>query len=189
MTRRLATQLKSHLLIVWKLALSVRKRNWDLSDYPVEMREWKYDPLYSGKRFRQERYGATILNWGVNGIGPTEADALRDLEANFARARAAKERSGLALPRPGIRVPVEFASRDRVDIHPELANDFIKRILGLEWAWISDESSLSDFNRDETNETLVAKIKDVYGVDVSDIASANLAEILERIAEYQQSAD
>jgi hypothetical protein len=189
MTQSLATQLKNRLLIVWKLALSVRKRNWDLSDYPVEIWEWKHDPLYSGKRFRQERYGATILNWGVNGIGPTEADALRDLEANFARARAAKERNGLALPRPGIRVPVEFASRDRVDMHAELANDFIKRILGLEWAWISDESSLWDFHRDETNEALVSKIKEVYGIDISDIASANLSEILGRIAEHQQPAN
>jgi hypothetical protein len=44
------------------------------------------------------------------------------------------------------------------------------------------KSSLWDFHGDETNDALHAKIKEVYGVDVSDIKSGNLSEILERIA-------
>ena len=59
----------------------------------------------------------------------------------------------------------------------------------LDWAWISDESSLWDFHTDDTNEKLWAKILEVYGVDVSDIESARLSEILNRIAATGWSAD
>ena len=52
----------------------------------------------------------------------------------------------------------------------------------MEWAWISDESRLWDFHSEETNDALYAKIEEVYGVNVSDIESAKLSEILERIA-------
>ncbi len=77
---------------------------------------------------------------------------------------------------------IEFAPHDRVDAHPALLDDFIHRILELEGAFISDESSLWDFHMDMNNEELLARIKQGYGVDVSDIESANIAEILERIA-------
>jgi hypothetical protein len=77
---------------------------------------------------------------------------------------------------------LEFASRKRVSAHPELAEDFTRRVLNLDWAFISDESSLWDFHEAGTNGALIARIKEVYGVDVSDIESATLPEILERIA-------
>jgi hypothetical protein len=93
-----------------------------------------------------------------------------------------------SLPRPGVRVPVEFASQQEVSEHSELAGDFVRRVLKLDWAFISDESSLWDFHTDPTNTALVARINQVYGVDVSDIQSAKLSEILERIATKQSSA-
>jgi hypothetical protein len=77
---------------------------------------------------------------------------------------------------------IEFAPQDRVDAHPALLDDFIHRVLKLEGAFISDESSLWDFHMDANNDELLAQIKRVYGVDVSDIASGNIAEILDRIA-------
>ena len=80
-------------------------------------------------------------------------------------------------------MPIEFAARDRIEQHTELAEDFVKRVLEIEWAWISNESSLGDFHIDETNERLNDKIRQVYGVDVSDISSGNLADILDRIHE------
>ncbi len=62
-----------------------------------------------------------------------------------------------------------------------LSEDFIQKVLGLDWAWISDESSLWDFHTEQTNDLLIAKIREVYHADVSDIESARLWEILERI--------
>jgi len=67
-------------------------------------------------------------------------------------------------------------------MHPELKADFIRRVLDLPWAFLSDESALGDFHEDESNDLLVRKIHTVYGVNVSDITSGNLAEIFERIA-------
>jgi len=86
------------------------------------------------------------------------------------------------MPRPGTKVPIEFAPSTRVYADQGLAEDFIRRVLGLEWAFISDQSSLWDFHTGETNQILIAKIQDLYGVDVSDIESGNVAIILERIA-------
>jgi hypothetical protein len=77
---------------------------------------------------------------------------------------------------------LEFAPRTRVSARPELAKDFTRRVLNLDWAFISDESSLWDFHEAGTNKALIARIKEVYGVDVSDIESAKLPEIPERIA-------
>jgi hypothetical protein len=124
----------------------------------------------------------------MTGGGETKREVLQELEKRFANAKVEKAKAKKPLPRPGVHVPIEFASRQRVSAHPDLAQDFIRRVLDLDWAWISDESSVWDFHHEETNEALIAKIKEVYGVDVSDIESAKLSEILERIATKQLSA-
>jgi hypothetical protein len=92
------------------------------------------------------------------------------------------------LLRPGIVGPLEFASQERVKANQDLSEEFIRRVLNLDWAWISDESSLWDFHTNETNDMLHAKIMEVYGVDVSDIESAKLSEILDRISTSQKPA-
>jgi hypothetical protein len=84
--------------------------------------------------------------------------------------------------------PIEFASQVRVSVNGELSEDFIRRVLGLDEAWISDESSLWDFHADADNEQLYAKIREVYGVDVWDIRSARLSEVFDRIANSRTKA-
>ncbi|MGD1105933.1 MAG: hypothetical protein ABR865_02750 [Terracidiphilus sp.] len=103
------------------------------------------------------------------------------LGEQFAQRKKDWLKKGKTLPRPGVNVPIEFAPQERVNAHSKLAEDFIHRVLGLPSAWISDKSSLWDFHFEETNEALLAKIREVYGVDVSDIESARLWEIFERI--------
>ena len=112
---------------------------------------------------------------------------MQELEKRLAAEKVKRANVKKPLPRPGTHVPIEFASRQRVSADPELAQDFIRRVLNLDWAFISDESSLWDFHHAETNEALIAKIEEVYGVDVSDIESAKLSEILERIAAIRLS--
>jgi hypothetical protein len=188
MAQNLFVRLRNQVYAAWKLCLAARKANWELSDYPIVMREVNVDPEYIGTRYRQYRYSATIVNWWViTGAGDTKEEALHDLNKSFARQRLERMKSGRVLPRPGTRVQIEFASQERVNKHSELAKEFVQRVLGLEWAWISDESSLWDFHADETNDALISKIREVYGVDVSYIQSARLSEILERIAEKQRS--
>jgi len=183
-----SVRVRNQLRAAWKFFLSLRKRDWEWDDYPVVIRGQDIDPNYTGTRLKQHRYAVSIVNWGLTGTGDTRREALRALEKNFATAKAERAKRGKPLPRPGTKVPIEFASQEKVRAHPELADDFIHRILNLDWAWISDESSLWDFHHDETNETLIAKIKEVYGVDVSDIQAARLSEIFERIAAVQKSA-
>ena len=60
-------------------------------------------------------------------------------------------------------------------------------MLNLDWAWVSDESSLWDFHAADDNQALIAKIQEIYGVGVSDIESAKLCEIFKRIAIKQRS--
>ena len=54
-------------------------------------------------------------------------------------------------------------------------------MLRLDCALVTDESSLWDFHTEESNDGLNATIERVYGVNVSDIQSGNIAEILDRI--------
>lgn len=57
----------------------------------------------------------------------------------------------------------------------------MQRVLELEWAWISDESTLWDFHDELTNDKYVDSIRRIYGVDVSDMPTGNLADIFDRI--------
>ena len=90
------------------------------------------------------------------------------------------------MPRPGTKVRVQFSSTKRIDNHSAIADDFVQRVLELDWAWISDDSTLFDFHTNESNDHLVEKIRSVYGVDVSDISTGNLADIFDRIAAYSR---
>ncbi|MGB6842330.1 MAG: hypothetical protein WBE16_15180 [Candidatus Sulfotelmatobacter sp.] len=177
------TGLKNRFRARWKWFLSLLKRDWELSDYPISMREHQVDTSQVGARLKQHRYAAQIVNWWViSGGGNTRLEALQELQKSFATVKAEKAKEGKKLPRPGAHVEIEFASRERIDAHAELAEDFIRRVLDLDWAFVSDESSLWDFHSSDDNQDLIAKINEVYGVDVSDIESAKLWQILDRIA-------
>jgi len=172
------------LLAAWKRCLSFRKSDWELKDYPVVIRKQQHpdDPARSASL---APYQARIVNWWVMSEGGnTPQEALEDLAAAFIRTKDNKRRDRKSMPRPGTHVPieVELASTSRVDAHVELTDDFIKRVLGLPWAFVSDQSSLWDFHTSESNSELNARIQEIYGVDVSDVESGNLATILERIA-------
>jgi hypothetical protein len=167
----------------WKWFLSLLKSDWKLSDYPITVREHEIDPRYAATRLKQHRYTAQIVNWWViSGGGDTKIEPLEELQKSFATVKAEKAKDGKKLPRPGTHVEIEFASRERVNAHAELAEDFIRRVLNLDWAFVSDDSSLWDFHSSDNNQDLIAKINEVYGVDVSDIESAKLWQILDRIA-------
>src|ERR1700722_6649526 len=160
--------LKNRFRARWKWFLSLLKRDWRLSDYPISVREHAVDASHVNARLKQHRYTAQIVNWWViSGGGNTKLEALQELQKSFATVKAEKANQGKRLPRPGTHVKIEFASRDRVDAHAELAEDFIRRVLGLDWAFVSDESSLWDFHSSDDNQDLIAKINEVYGVDVS----------------------
>jgi hypothetical protein len=171
--------------MLWKRILSYRKREWSLQDYP--MRVWDQGPpLALPSRFTSHRYRALILGWLVDATGDTKKDAVAALEAEFFHRKQLRVDAGEPIPRPGVRVPIKISSRVRLDSHADLEEDFVRRVLhpvlGIEDVYMTDGSSLSNFHFDEDSSALVAKTREVYGVDISDIESENIAEILERIA-------
>lgn len=182
MTSKQAVRLKNQIFALWKRCLSIRKTDWELTDYPAVIREHDFDAQFSSERFMQHRFVAYIVNWAITAGGETPKDALRNLEINFQTVKDRRKLDGKPMIRPGANAAIEFASQELISVHPELSEDFIRRVLNLDWAWISDESSLWDFHTDDTNEKMCAKILEVYGVDVSDIASARLSEIFDRLA-------
>jgi hypothetical protein len=146
------------------------------------------DAAFGAPRFSQHRYRAYIVNGAITGSGNTREEAMTSLQQNFESATQIRKEEALPAIRPGTNWPIEFASQEKVSADESLGEEFIRKVLGLDWAWISDESSLWDFHTEQTNDLLFAKIRDVYGVDVSDIESARLWEIFERIKYYKASA-
>jgi hypothetical protein len=181
MKRDLGQIARRRLEAAWKWTLSFRKKEWEFSDYPV--RSWKDKSLDTPKRSRFQRrlYNAQIIGWSLTAGGNSAAEAIDALERNFIDAKAQRTREAKGLPRPGTSVPIEFASSEKMNTHAELSEDFIQRVLLTDWAWLSDESSLWDFHTDRSNEAMNLRIQEVYGVDVSDIQSGNISQILERI--------
>lgn len=175
-------RIPNHIRSIWKYCLSFRKQRWELHDYPISVRTQEPDLESPKPRLRLPRYVAMIENWYLSGLGESKAEALEDLQTKFTAVNSRRESDGKPQPRPGTNVPIEFASQERVNAHSDLAQDFIHRVLELDDAWISDKSSLWDFNWEGTNERYHAMVKSLYEVDISDIKSGKLCEILERIA-------
>jgi hypothetical protein len=162
----------------WKLLAPIFKHDWTIDDYPVltSLRPAAESP--TGSRLKPIPWTARAFNCaGMSGGGDTELEALDELCRSFERYKQTKQK----LLRPGAKAPIEFAASDRLARHAELQEDFVRCVFEVPWAWISDESSLSDFHIEETNAHLVEKIDRIYGVDASDISDGNLAEIFDRI--------
>jgi len=176
-----AERLVITLSVVWKYLCSFFKREWSAEDYPIRVRHLDSSAADHTARWKPFRVDAAVINWWqMSGGGETEADAVKDLATKL----EAREARGERLPRPGTGLPIEFAARGRIEAHHRLAADFAKRVLGLDISdcFISNESSLWDFQADEDNTLLYNKIMLIYGVDVSDIENANLADIFDRLA-------
>lgn len=186
MSRSLSTKNWSATLRArWKFLLSFLKSDWELSDYPIIVRRQEdggagpNPALNDPVRFTMPAYVARVVNWtALDGCGTTRAEALADLDRRFKNAcerRAAK-------PRPGTHVPIEFASQDRIAARQALADEFVRDVLGVENAWLSDQSCLWHFTLGGSLDEYYAKIMLFYGVDVRDVPDGNIAQILDRIA-------
>jgi hypothetical protein len=182
-------RVRSRVKIAWYWLLSFRKRSWTLNDYPIHLREQVPDSAYANSpRFKHYRYSAFVLNWHIHAAGETKSEAMTNLAMAYENACKEKLDKGENLPRPGTKIAfeIQIAAQDKISRFPELLNDFIQRVLGHEWAFLTDESTLWDFHTDETNDNYYSKIKDVYGVDVSDLKDGRIYEILERINANQR---
>lgn len=164
------------LYITWKRLLSYTKSEWNLADYPVRVAEM------TDAEPESARYYARILRWNLFGFGKSPDDAFEDLRIHFEEFKRNRPND---VKRPGVTMPIEFASQDGIEHHDGTAERFINEVLGFESSapvFISDESSLLDFtSTDEETNDYVARTRDVFGVDISDIKDGNLLKIFERI--------
>jgi hypothetical protein len=166
--------------MLWKRALSYRKRQWEFEDYPVVVRRQRFDDV-SDHAEHESRYSARVLGWLIDETAPASAEALAKLRERFAQRKQLRIDKGEPIPRPGVRVPITFASQERVNADKELADDFVHRVLHFEWAFMSDESTLWDFTAENSIKEFQDRIFLIYGVSVYDIENGNVSSILERI--------
>jgi hypothetical protein len=181
-------QVNDAVRMAWKRALSYRKRVWEFEDYPIVVSKQSFDGVPEDAE-HESRYWARVLGWLIAESAPTKAEALAKLRVSYEMQKQLRIEKGESIPRPGEDVPIQFASQERLDAHKELVNDFIYRVLQLEWAFITDESSLGDFTADQSIKEFQDRIFSIYGVAVYDIENGNLAEIVERIANERISGN
>ncbi len=152
-----------------KYLLSFFKRNWTFEDYPLE--------TWTNPNAEQEdiKYGAQFTNWSTFfAHGSSLEEAIENLRTNLIKYGKENE-----LPRPGSKVPIQFADSDRIEKYENIAVDFFEKIIGINYydCFISDLSSLVDFDLD--NEETLQKIKQEYGIEPS--GDLFLADIFEQI--------
>lgn len=130
-------------------------------------------------------WSARVLNWpGPTGLGKTLDEARSTLVANLHDIATYRFKAGQAMPRPGTKVPIEFASTGRVNADPALLDDFIERVLGFnrgDPVFISDLSSIGDFGDDGEVARIRAQIEQLYGLKVTESKPVLIADILERV--------
>ena len=176
----------------FKYLASYFKSDWSLRDYPLRFRhQTAEDSEYDfGPSYKLVPWSAQIINWWqMGGEGDTKEEAYVDLEQKFREFKTANAK----LPRPGTGAPWEFAATDELEGLYAVAADFFEKVLELgedDSVGITDGSSLYDFEAFfQPVDVSLEKIREVYGIDVSDVEGYNLARIFARIAETRTSVD
>jgi len=108
--------------------------------------------------------------------------AREDLARNLERYRI-----HTPLPRPGTNVPLAFAPMAKAQPLQTFGAAFVARVFDVESIFFSDESSLWDYCPGGSLAGTYDRIRELYGVDVSDIEGANLIKVLERVKSVRSS--
>ena len=170
-----------------KYLASSFKRDWTIDDYPVRIRRRHDANAPSIGSFEPAAWQAQIVHWGqMRGGGSTRDEAVANLNENFNEYR----RQHGTVPRPGTRVPIEFAPTTEIDQYSLIAHDFFQKILEMDfdYCFVSDESSLWEFPNTSDEARVFELIRRTYQVDVSDIQTGNLVQIFKRLQESSSQA-
>ena len=157
------------------------KKTWVFEDYPI--RVWKNQNTCEDKVV----YGAGIINWyTMVGFGETPEKALNSLKGSF---KIFEEKNNY-LHRPGEKVPIKFAPTVNMDKYEEIAVEFFKNILDIDYysGFFSDCSSLANFgsfgndeNLKNERDKIIKKIYSYYNMDITDIYNEPLWKIFEKL--------
>jgi len=159
---------------------SYSKKDWDFDDYPVE--------LYRNENAGEDKvkFGARIVKWPIMvGHGETKQKALENLKESFKLFKDNNE-----LPRPGTKVPLQYALTQEIERHEEIAVDFFNKILKLNYydCFVSDESSLGNFdslqgddNPNDFKDKIIKRVQDTYGIDIADVYDNCLVDVFKKL--------
>lgn len=160
----------------WKKIFSYTKSKWDIDDYPLRYKkQTDTKEEYNVGEFKP--WVVQIINWWtMTGLGDTKLEAYEHLKSNF-KSYLQHDQA----PRPGTNVPLSYADTSQIDALEDVAPDFFDKILDLDYyeCFISDESSLTDFGRDD-DETL-QKINATYNLGLTDLGDGNIVRLLSLI--------
>lgn len=162
----------------WKKILSYSKSKWDIDDYPLRYKK-QTDTTEQYNVGDLKPWVVQIINWWtMTGLGNTKQEAYENLKSNF---QAYWQHN--SPPRPGTNVPLSFADTSQVEDLEDVAPHFFEKILDLNYyeCFISDESSLTDFGRDD-DETLQS-MNSIYGLGLADLGDGNIVRLLTLIKE------
>lgn len=175
--------------VIIKRLKSYSKTDWVFSDYPTK--------TWTNPNTGEEKiaFGAGIINWsGLVGHGSSPDKALIALKESFQLYKDNNEK----LPRPGTKVPLKFASSDKIDKYEKIAVDFFNEILDLDYyqGFYSDKSILSCFELWE-NENKIEDVRNEiikrtflhYNVDITDVYNEPLWIILDKIEKENKNAN
>lgn len=172
-------KLKENCLALEKRLLSYfkPKDKWDFKDYPVNT--WR-NP---NARQPDIVFGAGIINWSLLvGHGETKEKAVEELKLTFDKRR----QHYTVLPRPGTFVPIRYAATTEISKYEDIATDFFKRVLNMDYSkgFYSDGSSLSNFGGTEEEakkqkEEIIRRAVEIYGVDISSEYDGPLYKVFE----------
>jgi hypothetical protein len=127
-----------------------------------------------------------LIGQAWSDIGETPDAAVAALRGSFNLFKANN-----ALPRPGTTVKLAFASSENIDRYADVAEDFLNRIFHMNYKdmFLSDGIALEDFvpmmGEEEFRQKTIAKIKEIYNVDITDVCDRPLWVALDRIKNPQ----
>jgi hypothetical protein len=92
----------------WKFVRSFFTSGWELSDYPIRIKQFDPAPGPHGRSGPPFTWSAQVINWwAMAGHGCSRDEAMQSLVESFERRKTASE----PLPRPGTEVPEPMGHR------------------------------------------------------------------------------
>lgn len=160
----------------WKRLLSYTKSNWTIEDYPVRYKKQADKPEVCNLG-ELKVWSLQVINWWtMGGLGNTKDEAYENFKINFKNYLEYNK-----APRPGTAVPLSFADTGQIDELVDVAADFFEKILDLNYyeCFISDESSLIDFGRDDNE--ILSKVNSTYNMNLMELGDGNIVRLLKLI--------
>ena len=143
---------------VWKRFTSTFKSEWTIEDYPLRRQR----PLAFGI-FADVSAKATSVdshnNQLARDVGRRKIRGLKHSK-NSVRLLNDSRPTRESCHDLAAKVPIQFAATIRIGRHADIGQGVRPKCHSrIEWAWLSDESSLGDLHDDESNKKLIEKIR------------------------------